>query len=48
MIIDALKSTSGNAAHAARFLGVSERYIRLRLAKYEIDTKRFKQYRSSA
>jgi Nif-specific regulatory protein len=48
MIVDALKSARGNAARAARFLGVSERYMRLRLIKYGIDTKRFKQSRQSA
>ncbi len=43
MIIDALKSVRGNAARAARMLGISERYMRLRLVKYEIDLKLFKQ-----
>jgi Nif-specific regulatory protein len=43
MIVDALKSSRGNAARAARTLGISERFIRLRLSKYEIDAKRFKQ-----
>jgi Nif-specific regulatory protein len=43
MIVDALKSARGNAARAARFLGVSERYMRLHIAKYGIDAKRFKQ-----
>jgi Nif-specific regulatory protein len=43
MIVDALKSTRGNAARAARFLGISERFIRLRMNKYGIDAKRYKQ-----
>ena len=43
MIVDALKSTRGNAARAARFLGISERYIHLRMNVYGIDAKRFKQ-----
>jgi Nif-specific regulatory protein len=43
MIADALKSSRGNAARAARTLDVTERFIRLRMTKYEIDPKRFKQ-----
>jgi len=43
MIVDALKSSRGNAAGAARILGVSERFIRLRIAKHRIEVRRFKQ-----
>ncbi len=43
MIVDALKTTSGNAARAARILGITERAIRLRMARYGINPKRFKQ-----
>jgi Nif-specific regulatory protein len=43
MITDALKSVHGNAARASRILGISERYMRLRLARYGIDSKRFKK-----
>jgi len=43
MIVDALKSSRGNAAGAARILGGSERFMRLRMAKYAIDGRRFKQ-----
>jgi Nif-specific regulatory protein len=41
MILDALKSARGNRAEAARILGISERLMGLRVAKYEIDPKRF-------
>jgi Nif-specific regulatory protein len=43
MIIDASKSSRGNAASAARFLEISERIIRLRMRKLGINSKRFKQ-----
>ena len=43
MIVDALKSTRGNAARAARFLGISERHIRLRMNVYGINAKRYKR-----
>jgi Nif-specific regulatory protein len=43
MIVDVLKSTRGNAARGARFLGISERYIHLRMNVYGIDAKRFKR-----
>jgi len=45
MILDALKSARGNRAEAARILGISERLIGLRVAKYEIDPKRFRTKR---
>ena len=42
MIVDALKLTRGNMAQAARELGISERIIGLRVAKYAIDWRRFR------
>jgi Nif-specific regulatory protein len=43
MIVDALKNTEGNMARAAHLLGISERIIGLRIKKYNIDTKRFRE-----
>jgi Nif-specific regulatory protein len=42
MVFDALKSTRGNMAGAARQLGVTERVMGLRVDKYGIDFRRFK------
>jgi Nif-specific regulatory protein len=42
LIQEALKSSRGNAALAARNLGITERIIGLRVKKYGIDTERFK------
>ena len=42
LILDALKSTRGNMAKAARTLGVSERIMGLRVRKYDIDPRRFR------
>ena len=42
LILDALKSSKGNAARAARSLGITERIMGLRVAKYNIDAKRFR------
>ncbi len=42
LVLDALKSTRGNRAAAARQLGVSERIMGLRVDKYGIETERFK------
>jgi Nif-specific regulatory protein len=42
LVLDALKSTRGNRAAAARQLGITERIIGLRVDKYGIDTSRFK------
>jgi len=42
LIIDALKSSGGNKAEAARELGISERLMGLRVKKYAIDTRRFR------
>jgi Nif-specific regulatory protein len=41
MIVDALKSSSGNMAQAARTLGISERLIGLRVKSFGIDLRRF-------
>ena len=42
LIQDALKSTNGNQAKAARLLDSTERIIRYKVKKYEIDLSRFK------
>jgi Nif-specific regulatory protein len=42
LILDALKSTRGNMAAAARMLGITERMIGLRVAKYNLDGRRFR------
>jgi len=42
LIEDALKSTRGNMAAAARELGVTERIMGLRVDRYAIDAQRFK------
>ncbi|MFW6343107.1 MAG: sigma 54-interacting transcriptional regulator [Sediminispirochaetaceae bacterium] len=42
LILDALKSSKGNAADAARSLGISERIIGLRIKKYGINPGRFR------
>jgi Nif-specific regulatory protein len=42
LIQDALKSTKGNMAKAARFLGVTERVMGLRVAKHGLDPKQYK------
>ena len=42
LILDALKSTRGNMAAAARMLGITERIIGLRVGKYGIDNRRFR------
>ena len=48
MIVDALKNTQGNIARAAQLLGISERVIGLRIKKYNIDTKRFRETKSGS
>ncbi len=40
-ILDALKSSRGNMAKAARLLGITERQMGIRVHKYGIDPKRF-------
>lgn len=42
MILDALKSSRGNMAKAARALGITERIMGLRVRKYSIDPARFR------
>ncbi|HBU69708.1 MAG TPA: sigma-54-dependent Fis family transcriptional regulator [Elusimicrobia bacterium] len=43
MISEALKSAKGNMARAARELGLSERIMGLRVGKYKISYKRFRE-----
>ena len=45
MILDALKSSRGNMAKAARALGISERVMGLRISQYGLDPKRFRTSR---
>ena len=42
MIMDALKTTRGNCAKAARLLNTTERIVNYKVRKYEIDTRRFR------
>jgi Nif-specific regulatory protein len=42
MVIEALKHSRGNMTKAARDLGITERMMGLRVAKYGIDPRRFK------
>ena len=42
LVLDALKSSRGNVAAAARELGVTERILGLRVVKYAIEPRRFK------
>jgi Nif-specific regulatory protein len=48
MILDALSAARGDSARAAQSLDISERQMRLRIAKYRIDAKRFKRRARSA
>ena len=41
LLMDALKSTKGNMAKAARMLGITERIMGLRVKKHDIDPKVF-------
>ena len=43
LVLEALKSSRGNMAKAARALGISERIMGLRVNQYEIDPKRFRR-----
>jgi len=45
MILDALKSSRGNMAKAARALGISERIMGLRVKSLGIERKRFRTLR---
>ncbi len=42
LLLDALKSTKGNMAKAARLLGVTERVMGLRVNKHDIDPRHYK------
>ena len=42
LILDALKSTRGNRARAARLLSSTERIINYKVRKYRIDARRFR------
>lgn len=43
MVIDALKSSRGNLAKAARMLGITERIMGLRVAKHGVDLRQFRE-----
>jgi Nif-specific regulatory protein len=43
LLLDALKSTRGNMAKAARTLGITERIMGLRVHRYRIDARRFRR-----
>jgi Nif-specific regulatory protein len=43
LLLEALKSSRGNMAAAARALGVSERVMGLRVARFRIDPRRFRR-----
>jgi Nif-specific regulatory protein len=45
MIIDALRTTGGNQAEAARILGISERMMGLRVKKHDIEPRQFRASR---
>ncbi len=45
LILDALKSSRGNMAKAARNLGLTERIMGLRIKKHGIDARRFRTFR---
>lgn len=45
ILLDTLQSTHGNMTRAAESLGITERMMGLRVQKYAIDIKRFKQNR---
>lgn len=47
IIMDALISTKGNSAKAAEQLGITERMMGIRIKKYDIDAKRFKNSQHS-
>ena len=43
LLLDALKATKGNMTRAARRLGITERMMGIRVAKYEIDPREIKK-----
>jgi len=42
LILDALKTTRGNRAKAARLLATTERIFNYKVRKYDIDWRRFR------
>jgi Nif-specific regulatory protein len=46
LILDALKTTRGNCAKAARLLDTTERILNYKVRSYGIDVRRFKGARS--
>ena len=42
LLLDALKSTRGNCARAAKLLSTTERIFNYKVRKYDIDTARFR------
>ena len=42
MIVEALKSARGNMAEAARKLGISERIMGLRVARFHVDLEKLR------
>ena len=42
MLIEALKSSRGNMAKAARLIGITERRMGLRMQRHGIDPRRFR------
>lgn len=47
IIVEALKESKGNVREAARELGLTERILGLRLKKYDIDFRSFREYTNS-
>jgi len=45
-ILDALRTTGGNCAQAARLLGTTERIVGYKVRKYRIDPQRFRAFRT--
>jgi transposase-like protein len=43
MIVEALKSARGNMAEAARKLGISERIMGLRVARFRVDLEKLRR-----
>lgn len=43
LIVEALTSTLGNGTKAAKMLGITERIMGLRIKKYDLDMRRYKQ-----
>ncbi len=43
LLVEALKSSRGNMAAAAAALGITERIMGLRVRKYRIESRRFRE-----